>query len=60
MKRDAPDCETVQNVRKLAKRRAESEKQSINYPIQAAGALTFKYASIFYLNIYRNIIYCLK
>lgn len=47
MKRDAPDCETVQNVRKLAKRRAESEKQSINYPIQAAGALCFKYASIF-------------
>lgn len=46
MKRDAPECDTVQAVRRLARRKAESEKQSINYPIQAAGALTFKLASI--------------
>lgn len=46
MKRDAPECDTVQGVRRLARRKAESEKQSINYPIQAAGALCFKLASI--------------
>lgn len=50
MKRDAPDCDTVQAVRRLAKRRADSEKQSINYPIQAAGALTFKLACIKFYN----------
>lgn len=50
MKRDAPECDTVQAVRRLARRKAESEKQSINYPIQAAGALTFKLASIKFFN----------
>lgn len=33
MKRDAPECDTVQAVRRLARRKAESEKQSINYPM---------------------------
>lgn len=46
MKQEDPDCDTVQGVRRLARRKAESEKQSINYPIQAAGALCFKLASI--------------
>lgn len=46
MKQENPECDTVQGVRRLARRRAESEKQSINYPIQAAGALCFKLASI--------------
>lgn len=46
MKRDAPDCDTVQNVRKLAKRWADSEKQSINYRIQGTGAIMYKTASI--------------
>ena len=50
MKRAAPDCDTVQDVRRLARRKAESEKQSINYPIQAAGALCFKLASIKFFN----------
>lgn len=50
MKRDAPDCDTVQAVKRLAKRRADSEKQSINYPIQAAGALVFKFACIKFFN----------
>ena len=34
MKRDAPECDTVQAVRRLARRKAESEKQSINYPMK--------------------------
>lgn len=46
MKQENPECNTVQGVRWLARRKAESEKQSINYPIQAAGALCFKLASI--------------
>jgi len=53
MKHSAPNCDTVQDVRRLAKRWADSEKQSINYRIQGAGALTFKYASIF---LFRYII----
>lgn len=46
MKQENPECDTVQGIRRLARRKAESEKQSINYPIQAAGALCFKLASI--------------
>lgn len=46
MKQENPECDTVQGVRRLARRKAESEKQSINYPIQGAGALCFKLASI--------------
>lgn len=46
MKQENPECDTVQGVRRLARRKAESERQSINYPIQAAGALCFKLASI--------------
>lgn len=50
MKQENPECDTVQGVRRLARRKAESEKQSINYPIQAAGALCFKLASIMLFN----------
>lgn len=34
MKQEDPDCDTVQGVRRLARRKAESEKQSINYPME--------------------------
>lgn len=47
MKQEAPDCDTVQDVRKFFKRKSASEKQSINYRIQATGALCFKLASIY-------------
>lgn len=62
MKRDAPECDTVQAVRRLARRKAESEKQSINYPIQAAGALTFKLASIKLFNwlLKNNLLFTVK
>lgn len=46
MRQENPECDTVQGVSRLARRKAESEKQSINYPIQATGALCFKLASI--------------
>lgn len=62
MKREAPDCDTVQAVRRLARRKAESEKQSINYPIQAAGALCFKLASIKLFNwlLKNNLLFTVK
>lgn len=62
MKQEDPDCDTVQGVRRLARRKAESEKQSINYPIQAAGALTFKLASIKLFNWLRknNLLFTVK
>lgn len=62
MKRDAPECDTVQAVRRLARRKAESEKQSINYPIQAAGALCFKLASIKLFNwlLKNNLLFIVK
>lgn len=34
MKQENPECDTVQGVRQLARRKAESEKQSINYPME--------------------------
>lgn len=34
MKQENPECDTVQGVRRLARRKAESEKQSINYPMK--------------------------
>lgn len=62
MKQENPECDTVQGVRRLARRKAESEKQSINYPIQAAGALTFKLASIKLFNWLRknNLLFIVK
>lgn len=61
MKRDAPTCDTVQDVRKFFKRKSESERQSINYRIQNRGACCFKLASIKFFNWivqnnYQNIV----
>ncbi len=62
MKKSAPDCETVQQVRKFFKRKSASEKQSINYPIQATGALCFKVAVCFfyYYLLEHNLLYKVK
>lgn len=46
MKRTSPSCDTVQNVKKYFKRKADSERQSINYRIQNRGACCFKLAMI--------------
>ena len=46
MKRDAPSCDTVQDVRGFFKRKSEIERASINYRIQNRGAMAFKLASI--------------
>lgn len=50
MKRDAPDCDTVQMVRKYFKRRSASERQSINYRIQSRGSAIFKIAAVNFFN----------
>ena len=46
MKRTAPTCDTVQDVKRYFQRKSASEKQSINYRIQNRGAMMFKLASI--------------
>lgn len=61
MKRDAPSCDTVQQVKRYFKRKAESERQSINYRIQNRGACAFKLAMIKLFNYivehkYQNIV----
>lgn len=61
MKKSAPSCDTVQNVKKYFKRKADSERQSINYRIQDRGAMCFKLASIklfnwIVQNNYQNVI----
>ena len=61
MKRDYPSSDTVQNVKKYFKRKAESERQSINYRIQNRGACAFKLATIklfnwIVKNNYQNIV----
>lgn len=65
MKTSAPNCDTVQDVKKFFKRKSASEKQSINYRIQATGALCFKVASVYlyqYLlenNLLFKVKYCI-
>lgn len=61
MKRDAPSCDTVQQVKHYFQRKSASEKQSINYRIQNRGACCFKLASIKLFNWiiehnYQNIV----
>lgn len=48
MKKNHPDCDTVQMVRHFFKRKSASEKQSINYPVQATGSMCLRYALIFF------------
>jgi len=61
MKRDAPECETVRNVKKYFIIKSQWEKNSINYRIQNRGAMCFKFASIKLFrwiceNNYQNIV----
>lgn len=61
MKKSAPECDTVQSVKKYFRRKSASERQSINYRIQNRGACCFKLASIKLFNWivehnYQNIV----
>ena len=46
MKKEYPECDTVQMVKHFFKRKADSERQSINYPIQATGSMCLRVALI--------------
>lgn len=48
MKETAPSCDIVQMVKHFFKRKSASEKQSINYPIQAAGSMCLRVAMILF------------
>lgn len=54
MKQDAPKCDTVMMVKEFFKRRAESDRQSVNYPIQHTGALCYKVSMINFFEYLRQ------
>ena len=61
MKKEAPSCNTVKEVKHYFQRKSASERQSINYRIQNRGACAFKLASIKLFNWivqhnYQNIV----
>lgn len=48
MKVSNPNCDTVKRVKHFFKRKAASEKQSINYPIQATGSGCLRLSLIYF------------
>lgn len=54
MKKSAPDCETVQTVKRFFKRKSTSEKQSINYRIQATGSMCLRVSMINFFEYLRR------
>jgi len=54
MKEADPSCDTVQRVRHFFKRKSDSERQSINYPIQATGSMCLRYAMIEFFEYLRD------
>lgn len=54
MKEEAPSCDTVQMVKKFFKRKSASEKQSINYPIQATGSMCLRVSMINFFEYLRH------
>ena len=62
MKGTYPECDTVKDVKHYFKRKSASEKQSINYRIQGAGAMCFKLFSIKLFNWLKknNLLFTVK
>lgn len=54
MKIDAPKCDTVQMVKEFFKRKSDSDRQSVNYPIQHTGALCYKVSMINFFEYLRR------
>ena len=54
MKRDYPNCDTVERVRHFFKRKSASEKQSINYPIQATGSMCLRVSLVNFFEYLRK------
>lgn len=62
MKQSAPDCDTVQMVKKFFKRKSAIEKQSINYPIQGTGSMCLRVSMINFFKYLRtnNLLFIVK
>ena len=62
MKKTCPECDTVQRVKHFFKRKSASEKQSINYPIQATGSMCLRVSLINFFEYLRqkNLIFKVK
>ena len=54
MKSSHPECETVQRVKHFFRRKSASEKQSINYPIQATGSMCLRVAMVYFFEYLRK------
>lgn len=54
MKESNPECDTVRNRKEYYTRISESDRQSINYPIQHAGALCSMVSLILFFNTLRK------
>lgn len=54
MKASDPMCNTVQEVRKFFKRRSDSDRQSVNYPIQATGSMCLRVSMINFFEYLRT------
>ena len=54
MKKESPECETVQMVKKYFKRKSASEKQSINYRIQGTGSMCLRVSLINFFKYLRD------
>ena len=54
MKRDYPNCDTVKRVKHFFKRKSASEKQSINYPIQATGSMCLRVSLVNFFEYLRK------
>lgn len=54
MKADSPMCDTVHMVKEFFKRRSDSDRQSVNYPIQHTGALCYKVSMVNFFEYLRH------
>lgn len=54
MKASDPNSYTVQKVREYFKRRADSDRQSVNYPIQHTGALCYMVSMVNFFEYLRD------
>ena len=54
MKKTNPTCCTVERVKHFFKRKSASEKQSINYPIQATGSMCLRFSLIYFFYYLRD------
>lgn len=59
MKIEAPTCDTVTKVKNFFRRRSDSDRQSVNYPIQHTGALCYKISMINFFEYlrYNNLLF---